>query len=124
MSPRALIWSLAAIAVLILLSVPELPGALIGIFFGIALAFFVAGPAWVLSAAMGKIGVVASFETVMVGFAVLYAILVVALALAATIAFRNAQPNAARLFVAKTALFAALPVMAFFSSHALQAAWM
>ena len=123
MSSRALRWSLLAIAFLILLSIPEETGAMIGVFFGFGLAFFVAAPSWMLSAALARNGMAVDFKDVMMGLAVLYALMVFGLALAAWIAFSRGRPEQARALTAKAALFGALPVMAFFSLDAMQSAW-
>jgi hypothetical protein len=122
-SSRAFNWSLVAIGTLILLSIPEGTGALIGVFFGFGLAFFVAGPAWALSAALQHNGMTVGFRELMVGLAMLYGLTVVGLALGGWIAFRRGRPELGRLWIAKAALFAALPLVAFFSLNAMQAAW-
>ena len=45
------------------------------------------------------------------------------LALNGWIAFGQGRPERGRLWIAKAALFAGLPLMAFFSLNAMQAAW-
>ena len=96
---------------------------MIGVFFGFGLAFFVAAPGWALSAALQGTGVAVSFKELMVGLAALYVLMVFGLALTGWIAFGRGRPERGRLWIAKAALFAALPLMAFFSLNAMQAAW-
>jgi hypothetical protein len=122
-SSRAFNWSLMAIGTLILLSIPEGSGALIGVFVGSGLAFFVAAPGWALSAVLQRNGVIVGFKELMVGLAILYCVIVVGLALSGWIAFRRGRPERGRLWIAKAALFAALPLVAYFSLNAMQAAW-
>ena len=122
-SSRAFNWSLVAIGTFILLSIPEGTGALIGVFFGFGLAFFVALPAWALSAALQQSGVAIGIEELLIGLAVLYALMVFSLALNGWIAFGQGRPERGRRWIAKAALFAALPLAAFFSLNAMQAAW-
>jgi hypothetical protein len=112
-----------AIGTLIVLSIPEGTGALIGVFFGFGLAFFVAAPGWALTAALQHNGVSVGFQELMIGLAILYGLMVFGLALGGWIAFRRRRPERGRLWIAKAALFAALPLMAFFSLNAMQAAW-
>ena len=122
-SSRAFNWSLVAIGTLILLSIPEGTGALIGVFFGFGLAFFVAAPGWALSATLQHNGMTVGFKELMVGLAALYGLMVLGLALSGWIAFRRGRPERGRLWTAKAALFAALPLIAYFSLNAMQAAW-
>ena len=123
MSSRALNWTLVAIGGLVLLSVPEGAGALMGVFFGFGIAFFVAAPSWAVGAALERFGLAVNFNDLATGFAILYGLMVLGLALGGWIAFRHGRPERGRLWLAKTALFAALPLMAFFSLGAMQAAW-
>ena len=123
MNSRTFNWSLVAIGTLILLSIPEGTGALMGVFFGFGVAFFVAAPSWALSAALQHNGVAVSFAEVMIGLAIVYGLIVCALALSGFIAFARGRLDRGRLWLAKAALFAALPLMAFFSLNAMQAAW-
>jgi len=94
-----------------------------GVFFGFGVAFFVAAPSWALSAALQHNGVAVSFAEVMIGLAIVYGLMVCALALSGFIAFARGRLDRGRLWLAKAALFAALPLMAFFSLNAMQAAW-
>jgi hypothetical protein len=64
-----------AIGTLIVLSIPEGTGALIGVFFGFGLAFFVAAPGWALSAALQRNGVSVGFEELKIGLAILYGLM-------------------------------------------------
>ena len=123
MSSRAFNWSLLAIGALILLSIPEATGALMGGFFGFGLAFFVAAPSWALRAALEHYGLTVDFKDLVVGLAGLYGVIVLGLAVGGWIAFRRGRPERGRVWLAKAALFAALPLMAFFSLNAMQAAW-
>jgi predicted permease len=63
------------------------------------------------------------FQELMIGLAILYGLMVFGLALGGWIAFRRGDPERGRLWIAKAVLFAALPLMAFFSLNAMQAAW-
>lgn len=87
MSSRTFNWSLLAIGALILLSIPEATGALMGVFFGFGLAFFVAAPSWALRAAFDHYGLAVDFKDLVVGLAGLYGVIVLGLAVGGWIAF-------------------------------------
>ncbi len=123
MNSRTFNWSLVAIGTLILLSIPEGTGALMGVFFGFGVAFFVAAPSWALSAALQHNGVTVSFEEVMIGLAILYGLMICGLALGGWMAFARGRLDRGRLWLAKAAFFAAPPLMAFFSLYPMQSAW-
>ncbi|HVJ01362.1 MAG TPA: hypothetical protein VM662_04215 [Sphingomonas sp.] len=123
MSERSFRWALIAISAMILLSIPTMPGAIIGVFFGFGLAFFVAGPGWIISGALQKHGYAASFEEVMIALAAIYGGIVVAMGALAAMGWRSGNKELGRLLAAKTALFAALPIMAWLSMNAMADAW-
>ena len=123
MSERSFRWALVAITAMILLSVPTMPSAIIGIFFGFGIAFFAAAPCWMISGALQKNGYAASFENVMVVLGALYVLIVVVMGARAWNAWRSGKNEVARLLAAKATLFAALPLMAYLSMNAMSRAW-
>ena len=123
MSQRAFIVLLVLLAVLVALSATPFPGALIGFFFGIAIAFFVAGPAMLLGKALENAGVPVSGTTVLWVLGGLYVLLILAAAFQAWRRLTQQRPNEARSAGLRLALLIALPSIAWLSVNAMQRAW-
>ena len=123
MGERTFKFSLLALLALILLSTTAFPGAMIGFFVGVAVAFFVAGPSFLLAATLQKAGIPASDKTLPVVLAGLYAMLVVIAAVALWRAWGVKSSDEVRLGIFRLALLTALPLIAWLSSQSLVRAW-
>lgn len=123
MSQRAFITLLVLLAVLVALSATSFPGAMIGFLFGIAIAFFVAGPVMLIGKVLENAGIPISGEAVLWMLAGLYALLVLFVTLQIWRLRRRGEADQARSAGLRLALLVALPAMAWLSVNAMQEAW-
>jgi hypothetical protein len=72
-----------------------------------------------LSAALEHYGLANDFKSFVIGLAILYRLMLVGLAASGWIAFGRGRPERGRVWLAKAALFAALPLMHHRSAGAL-----
>ena len=123
MSQRAFITLLILLALLVALSAAPFPGAMIGFFFGIAVAFFIAGPAMLIGNALENAGMPVSSTAALWVLGGLYALLVLAAAIQIWRRLRQQNPDEARSAGLRLALLVVLPSMALLSLNAMQNAW-
>ncbi|AZO70676.1 MAG: hypothetical protein E5V92_06205 [Mesorhizobium sp.] len=123
MGQRAFISLLILLAVLVALSATSFPGAMIGFLFGIAIAFFVAGPALLLGKVLEQAGMPVSGTAVLWALGGLYAVLVLAAAVQIWRRLQRQEADQARLAGLRLALLVALPWIAWLSVNAMQNAW-
>ncbi|RWD64647.1 MAG: hypothetical protein E5V89_23840 [Mesorhizobium sp.] len=123
MGQRAFISLLILLAVLVALSATSFPGAMIGFLFGIAIAFFVAGPALLLGKVLEQAGMPVSGTAVLWALGGLYAVLVLAAAVQIWRRLQRQEADQARLAGLRLALLVALPLIAWLSVNAMQNAW-
>jgi hypothetical protein len=123
MSERAFRFWLVAIGVAGFLSALPFPGAMMGFFVGVAIAFFVAGPLMLLLAALERSGVTISLPTVLYGAAGLYAAATLVALWLAFKAWSGEDRFVARLKAMRAILLIALPLIAYLASQALVDAW-
>ena len=121
MSQRAFIALLVLLAVLVALSATPFPGAMIGFFFGIALAFFIAGPAMLIGKQLEQAGI--SNQAALWLLAGFYVLLMLAAAFQIWRRLRRDEAGQARSAGVRLALLVALPSMAWLSLNAMQNAW-
>ncbi|WP_168247554.1 MULTISPECIES: hypothetical protein [unclassified Mesorhizobium] len=123
MGQRAFISLLILLAVLVALSATSFPGAMIGFLFGIAIAFFVAGPALLLGKVLEQAGMPVSGTAVLWALGGLYAVLILAAAVQIWRRLQHQEADQARLAGLRLALLVALPLTAWLSVNAMQNAW-
>lgn len=123
MSEQSFRFSLEAIAMAVILSVPTFPGAIVGGLFAFGIAFFIALPVGLAAEMLQRHGIAATLQDVLVGVLALYALMVAVIGLLAWRAWLDGNGHAGRLLAAKTALFAALPLIAYFSTNAISKTW-
>ncbi|MGX8008687.1 hypothetical protein ACVDG8_006480 [Mesorhizobium sp. ORM8.1] len=111
------------LAVLVALSATPFPGAMIGFFFGIAVAFFVAGPAMLIGKQLEQAGMPVSGTAAVWALAGLYALFLLAAAFQIWRRLRQQNPDQARSAGLRLALMIALPSIAWLSVNAMQDAW-
>ena len=123
MSERAFKRYLLILAALVGLSATTFPGGLLGFFFGVGIAFFVAGPALLMEAFLKEAGLSIPDHTipyVLIGLYGLFALIVVAKAWRG---WRRGTADQARLDAFRAAVVTVLPLMGWLSSKALVRAW-
>lgn len=123
MTRKAFVVSLVLIAGLIALSATPGIGAIVGLFFGFTIAFFVAPLAFGLQWAIDLAGVSIKLEQLLHLLILFYGCCVVFALYRAYRSFSTGDRDKARLTGAKAALFAALPLAAYLSMDALAKAW-
>ena len=123
MSARAFKIALALLAVLVLLSSTTFLGTMLGFFFGIAVAFFIAPLTFLLEAIARAAGTPIAFHRIVYGLAALYGLAVLFAACQAYRASAQSDAAAFRLTAMRAILLAALPLVAWLSSRALIRAW-
>ena len=123
MSKRRFTFTLAAIGLTTLLSATPFPGALMGFMFGIAVAFFVAGPTFLAVAALQKAGVPASDKSIVAVLALIYAALTVVAFIQAWRAWTLGALDRARLCMARGIFMVALPLIGLISVKQMAEAW-
>ncbi|MBZ9767197.1 hypothetical protein LB526_10550 [Mesorhizobium sp. CA6] len=123
MGQRAFITLLILMAVLVALSATSFLGAMIGFLFGIAIAFFVAGPVMLIGKVLEKNGIAISGQTALWVLAGFYALLILAAAFQIWRRLQRHEPDQARSAGMRLALLVALPAMAWLSVNAMQDAW-
>ncbi|MDX8459411.1 hypothetical protein [Mesorhizobium humile] len=123
MSQRAFITLLILLAVLVALSATPFPGAMIGFLFGVAIAFFIAGPAMLVGKVLENNGIAISGETALWVLAGFYALLILFAAFQIWRRLQRQDPDQARSAGMRLALLVALPAMAWLSVNAMQEAW-
>lgn len=96
---------------------------MIGFLFGIAIAFFVAGPALLLGKVLEQAGMPVSGTAVLWALGGLYAVLVLAAAVQIWRRLQRQEADQARLAGLRLALLVALPLIAWLSVNAMQNAW-
>lgn len=116
---------LSIIAIFIMLCLSAAPGigAIIGLFFGFGIAFFVAGPSFMVAGMLRSGGIPLDDKDVATFLIMLYVLMVIGLVYAAWRAWASGAGDRARLFGAKAMLFGALPLMGWLSLQALVDAW-
>ncbi|QGP79499.1 hypothetical protein [Sphingobium sp. CAP-1] len=112
----------AIIAALCLSASPGV-GAIIGLFFGFGIAFFVAGPSFMAAGILRDLGIPVDDKMMGVLLLLLYAAMTMGLAYAAWRARERGDADRARLHGAKAILFGTLPIMGWLSVQALADAW-
>lgn|GEM_PF-2959363 len=123
MSQRAFIVLIILLAVLVALSATPFPGAMIGFLFGIAVAFFIAGPAMLIGKQLEQAGMPVSGTATLWVLGGLYALLLLAAAFRIWRRLRQQDPDQARSAGMRLALLIALPCIAWLSVNAMQDAW-
>ena len=123
MSQRAFITLLVLLAVLVALSATSFPGALIGFLFGVAIAFFVAGPVMLIGKVLENNGIPISGEAALWMLGGLYALLILFAVFQIWRRLQRREPDQARSAGLRLALLVALPSMAWLSLSAMQEAW-
>lgn len=123
MTQRAFITLLILLAIAVALSATAFPGAMIGFFFGIGVAFFVAVPVAAIGKGLEQAGIPVTGKQLFWTLAGLYALLVLGAAMRAWLLLRRHDLNAARLAGLRLALLLALPLMAWLSTNAMMRAW-
>lgn len=123
MGQRAFITLLILLALFVALSATPFPGAMIGFFFGIAVAFFIAGPTMLIGQALEKAGMPVSGTAVLWALGGLYGLLVLAAAFQIWRLLQQQNPDAARSAGLRLALLIALPSIAWLSVNAMKNAW-
>ena len=123
MSQRAFITLLVLLAVLVALSATSFPGALIGFLFGVAIAFFVAGPVMLIGKVLENNGIPISGEAALWMLGGLYALLILFAVFQIWRRLQRREPDQARSAGLRLALLVALPSMAWLSLSAMQNAW-
>lgn len=118
MTEKGFRFCLLSMAIVLLSSSTEFPGAMIGFFCGIAVAFFVAGPTFLVASALGVDG-----RLILYGLIAAYAALTLFLVLMALRSWRNQTKDVARLLSIRAGLFLMMPPVFFLSSQALVRAW-
>lgn len=118
-------FKLSILAIVAALSLSASPGigAIIGLFFGFGIAFFVAGPSFMIAGTLRGAGLPLNDKDVAVILILLYVAMVLGLAYVAWQAWDRSDMDRARLYVVKATLFTALPVMGWLSIQALADAW-
>ena len=122
MSPRAFKFAMIALGVAILLSASAL-GSLIGFFFAITIAFFIAPPSFLAAAALRQAGFPVTSAQIGIALFALYFILTLISALIAYVLWRRGSFDAARLQGFKASVLLALPIMGYVSLQTMAAAW-
>lgn len=115
--------SMIGIIAMLCLSASPGIGAIIGLFFGFGIAFFIAGPSFMVAGMLRSGGIPLNDKDVAAILVMLYVLMVIGLAYAAWRAWANGASDRARLFCAKAILFSALPFMGWLSIAALADAW-
>ena len=123
MGERTFKFSILALLALMLLSTTEFPGGMIGFFVTLAVAFFVAGPSFLLAAALQKVGIPASDKTLPIILIGLYVTLILIAAVGVWRAWGVSKSDDVRLRIFRVALLAALPIIAWTSLHSMARAW-
>lgn len=123
MGARVFKAAMIALVFAVLLAATPFPGALIGLGFGFAVAFFVAGPSMLAVAALQRAGWPVELQHIIAAALALYGLGVAVLIHRAGRAWRSDTPEAARLATLRATFMAALPLMAWLSSEALVKAW-
>lgn len=108
---------------LVLMSGTPFPGAMIGFLFGVAVAFFLAPPSFILLGLIQRAGYPATIEMVFKGLGAAYVLLVGLLVIRASRAWRGGATDEARMVTVRAMLFVALPLAGYLSSQALMKAW-
>ena len=122
-SQRAFIVLLVLLAVFVALSATPFPGAMIGFFFGIAVAFFIAGPAMLIGKQLEQAGMPVSGTAALWVLGGFYALLLLAAGFQIWRRLRQQDPDQARSAGMRLALLIALPSIAWLSVNAMQDAW-
>lgn len=123
MSQRAFFTLLVLLAALVALSATPFPGAMIGFLFGIAIAFFVAGPVMLIGKVLENAGIPISGGAVLWMLAGFYALLILFAAFQTWRRLQRQETGQARSAGLRLALLVALPAMAWLSVNAMQEAW-
>ena len=123
MGQRAFIILLILLAVLVGLSATHFLGAMIGFFFGIAVAFFIAGPAMLIGQALEKAGMPVSGTTALWTLGGLYGLLILLAAFQTWRRVQRGDMDEARASGLRMALLVALPLIAWLSVNAMKDAW-
>ena len=108
---------------LVALSATSFPGALIGFLFGVAIAFFVAGPVMLIGKVLENNGIPISGEAALWMLGGLYALLILFAVFQIWRRLQRREPDQARSAGLRLALLVALPSMAWLSLSAMQEAW-
>jgi hypothetical protein len=123
MSARAFSLSIAGLVALLLAASAPFPGALIGFFLGIAVAFFVAPFSFLGAKALTSIGIAASYKDVAMALIAAYVLLALVAAWRAWRSWSRDGAETARLLTLHALILAFLPAIAWLSSQALVRAW-
>jgi hypothetical protein len=117
MNERSFRFFLAMVVMAIILAVLAWPGAIIGRYLAFAIALFVAFPCGLLASVLREHGIAATVDGMLIGAFVFYTLFVVALGLSAWKVWKSGNHSAGRLLVAKTTLFASLPLIVYLSTN-------
>lgn len=123
MSPTAFRVALALVVLLVVLSSMNVPGALIGLLCGVAVAFFIAPLTFLVQGMAHAIGVPVAFEHVVIMLVALYGMAVLAAAHQIRRPLTAGDGRTARLLTLRAVVLAALPLVVWLSSQALVRAW-
>lgn len=123
MGERGFRYSMLGLLAAVLLSSTSFPGALIGFMFGVAIAFFVAGPSFLAAAALQQVGMPITPKGVALILIAIYGLMFVAALSKALRAGTITTNSETRLAWFRVALLGALPMIGWLSSQALVRAW-
>jgi hypothetical protein len=123
MSKRSFHRALALIGLAVILSIPESPGALIGVLAGFTIAFFLALPGGLAAAALERQGFAVTVQDMLITGGALYALVTVVFGVLAWRAWTRGDGDTARLRAVKAVLLAALPLIGYISTETMAQSW-
>jgi hypothetical protein len=123
MSKRSFHRALALIGLAVILSIPESPGALIGVLAGFTIAFFLALPGGLAAAALERQGFAVTAQEMLFAVGAIYTLVTIVFALLAWRAWTRGDGDTARLRTVKAVLLAALPLIAYISTRTMAQSW-
>ena len=123
MSRTAFRVAIFLVVALVLLSSMNFPGALIGFFCGVAVAFFISPLTFLLQGIARAAGFEIAFEQVVVVLPTLYGVAVLAAVYQIRQPYAAGDERTTRSLTFRALVLAVLPLVAWLSSQALMRAW-